>query len=230
MKIRQYKTENFKELEKAIKYLAKLIGVKIPPENDEVIMIVKTLKTGFPDFGSKEIIYAFELAMAGKLTGDDGKVLEVNHYQTYAAEYVCRICRAYRTFRNNAIAQQKKEDEKKRLDEIFAHKVDYAKYSEEMFEGLKTYVIENDELPKVWDWNAAYMHLVEIGRLTKDDYPQLSQIAEQVKVYRRKIAEREFIKTNDKLEWESAIREIEGKGFQTECRKRYLHQYFQLST
>jgi hypothetical protein len=218
IKIRDFKAQNFKELEVWILTLSNLIGVKISPSKEQIQLIVKVVKTGFKDFSREEMGYAFELALA--------KVLEVDtkHYQALTPDYVTDVLAAYRKHRNKSLYEEEKRKKAEEADKVLVRS---EKYDQEMHEGFLKIIKQTNKMPIAWDWTAVFKYMEFVGdiRMSKEDK---EMFADTVKAEMEEAA-RGLRITEGKDASNKALSELNNKDFfSNECRKRYLKIHFNL--
>ena len=99
-----------KDLAKALKFIAKDVGVRSTDESDQGYMVVRLceiLKRYYFGLTLRDFRMAFEMSITGELDdylqkGRDGQP-DRGHYQQFNAEYVCKILNAYRLRRDEVL-------------------------------------------------------------------------------------------------------------------------------
>jgi len=99
-----------KDLAKALKFIAKDVGVRSTDESDQGYMVVRLceiLKRYYYWLTLRDFRMAFEMSITGELDdylpkGRDGQP-DRGHYQQFNAEYVCKILNAYRLRRDEVL-------------------------------------------------------------------------------------------------------------------------------
>lgn len=103
-------TELTKELQTALKWIAKDTGYKAADDSEFsyiVIRCVEILKRYYDNLTMKDFRMAFEMSLTGALDAylpktRDG-LADRGHYQRFNAEYICKILNAYKMRRDNVM-------------------------------------------------------------------------------------------------------------------------------
>lgn len=94
---------NTEPLNQALRYVIALIGLKKEnmPSDANTAVIVDYINHNLGEFTIEEIRLAFTLGVAKKLTDTKGKILDMNHYQSFNAIYITDVMYAYREYVKN---------------------------------------------------------------------------------------------------------------------------------
>lgn len=142
------------ELKQALRYVMVKIGLRAQnwPSDEEKQILMAHIADNFKYHSVEEIKLAFDLAIGGKLDIDD-----VNCYENFSCMYFSKIMIAYRKWSAQAEVQIRREDERRKMNEIFEPKqLTDAEY-QELLDQVKIDVVDRmmgyDLIPEMlYDW------------------------------------------------------------------------------
>ena len=76
-----------------LKYIIVLVGCDKLPNNEETLILVDFIKNDLKKYYLEEMVLAFKLALKGEIEAD------LNHYNTFSVNYLCRVMRVYEKWR-----------------------------------------------------------------------------------------------------------------------------------
>jgi len=142
-KFRDFQEEETPVIAKRINQIAFTCGVREPIDDMECMFLAQFLKKEFRDFSLTEIEEACEKYAAGKLEFTE------SHFQAFTKDFIAKILKSYRTYRNKALkkyhdemerqeeAKEPTEEEKKEIEKEYLETVLFKKYEN---------ALENDEV------------------------------------------------------------------------------------
>jgi hypothetical protein len=188
-KVRDYKSEDLKELFKFILSLCKFIGVTEPPEKDVIILLIDHIQEHHSDFSKEEIYRAFSMATAGKLNFD------FQHFNRITPQLFSNTLNRYKQYRSKNVLdylKRVKELEDKKNDQSPSPKKileDKIKYAQEYFDSYVNQIskpLKEREYP--YDMGSVtYNFLVYLGLINLNAEEKQELIEESSKVVAEKL-------------------------------------------
>lgn len=120
-KIRYYNNDDFIAMMKEFNKLCEFIGITEPPSVEVWKMLAEYLKEYHGDFSRQEIIKAFNMAIAGRLT------MEFKHFNRLTPQLFSEVIREYGKYRGKIVSNYLNENNKQRDNYLMKLEYDKAK-------------------------------------------------------------------------------------------------------
>lgn len=201
------------DLKAVLFYCMELIGFDSKNiSREQLTTMIDFLKRNFQHYKIEDIKLAFEHGVKGDLD------VKLEHYQNFNTLYISNVLQAYKRYKQNEARKPKLLEPTKELDRPKLSLYDCAKFIEDEFN-------KNGEMPFLANWDEAYDHLVETGKinLTLDEKKLFADVVRaeiQAEIVAYKGLKKDIYRV-----LENVIKNR--KSFATECRKRYLKIYYE---
>lgn len=167
LKIRDYNSHDDLNLEKTLREICKILGIKREQSQEDFMRVILFLKNNYSDLSREGIRQAVDYALTGKIDA------QLEHYQSLDIKYLSQILNAYRDhIRKSELELRKKDNQRQTEEEYFKQKnktvMERQEECEAHFKALEHYVNDNNELPIGWDWIGAYYYMEANGLVTTD--------------------------------------------------------------
>jgi len=167
LKIRDYNSHDDLNLEKTLREICKILGIKREQSQEDFMRVILFLKNNYSDLSREGIRQAVDYALTGKIEA------QLEHYQSLDIKYLSQILNAYRDhIRKSELELRKMEKQRQTEAE---HQAQLNKTPEQRreecrtaYEGLSKYVEVNKSLPIGWSWIDCYWYMEANGLVTKD--------------------------------------------------------------
>jgi len=177
-----------KQIAKFLLELSYYLGIKEPPNNTTLKLIIDFLADTYPSYTLQDIKLAFDLVLKNVISGVD-----IKHYQSFDIIYITSILNEYKMYRNKVVLKIKQEEQYKKDVEdgiIYDSKKDAKDINKKMAD-LVVGLYQNfnkqtkEELEKQPSKLLQYKHLYDILLKTKiikgknipmDEYAKFSYI------------------------------------------------------
>ena len=150
------------ELQKELVRIAVILGIKNPPEPEEIQIMAQFIIAEFKDFAIEEVRMAVQKAVARKLD------IDPEHYQSFSIPYIGKVLDAYRPYRHQQNLLAKKNEqvipEERQLEG--PGKDEKAK---KHFAWVCEITTDTGKLPHVADWGLVHHYLMEVERVEVTD-------------------------------------------------------------
>lgn len=165
--IRNYGADETMALEKTLREICKVLGIKRDQSQEDIVRLILFLKNNYADLSKEGIRQAVDYALTGKIDA------QLEHYQSLDIKYLSQILNAYRDhIRKSELELRKKDKQRQTEEEYFKQKnktvMERQEECEAHFKALDHYVNDNNELPIGWDWIGAYYYMEANGLVTTD--------------------------------------------------------------
>jgi hypothetical protein len=165
--IRNYGADETMALEKTLREICKVLGIKRDQSQEDIVRLILFLKNNYADLSKEGIRQAVDYALTGKIDA------QLEHYQSLDIKYLSQILNAYRDhIRKSELELRKMEKQRQTEAE---HQAQLNKTPEQRredcrtaYEGLAKYVEVNKSLPIGWSWIDCYWYMEANGLVTKD--------------------------------------------------------------
>ena len=98
-----------KQIAKFLLELSYYLGIKEPPNNTTLKLIIDFLADTYPTYTLQDIKLAFDLVLKGVLNGVD-----IKHYQSFDIIYITSILNEYKMYRNKFVLELKQKEQYKK--------------------------------------------------------------------------------------------------------------------
>jgi|TARA_B110000908_G_C10265959_1_gene463964 hypothetical protein len=100
---------NKKDIAKFLIELSYYLGIKEPPTNTSLKLIIDFLADAYPTYTLQDIKLAFDLVLKGVISGVD-----IKHYQSFDIIYLTSILNEYKVYRNKIVLKIKNKEQYKK--------------------------------------------------------------------------------------------------------------------
>lgn len=181
-------------------------GIKQLPDDIVIAMCWKVMDH-FKSFTKSNFIQAFEFNEAGIYEK------RVEHFNAFLPAYMSEVLNNYRSMRNKAQSDYKKQ--------LKAMEVEPESMTpEQSYNGLLSYIKENNSMPRFWDWNKVFIFMEEASLIEMT-------LEEKNMIFAKVKAEIEAKKKNatDLDELKELNLQLSTKNLVTECRRISVVNY-----
>lgn len=191
------------------------MGVRHALDEEQVRTAYVFIREHFGHLNPIEIVRAFSLTAAGKLTiVEDGKerVVQAETFQSFSLPYVGRILRAYSLKRSQDYVRWKAEHSA--AQKILTEAKEPKPTPDEVLDYINDFTARNGEVPAFTDWDAAFKELQRLG--------EIDMTNDEKKAYREAVVKSIL----DDARMNGRMRQVKGSlsesAIQGECRKRMV--------
>ena len=177
-------------------------------EPARIKMLAEGIVKYYGNNSPEEIYLACEANQYGKF------YTKIEHYGQLTADYISSCLHLYNEERKSAILKQKSREAYSKSPDL-----EYGYTPIAMWEGAVEYVQNTNELPRWWNWDKAYQHLHESGKLDYLTLEEKNRIKAIVTQQVKSDQSQDMKIAGDMIQYRKAKGEALEEQIRTVCRK-----------